>query len=221
MRAGVHHQIRRGPQVPGDLLPAAGTALGAAVGVHPRQVVGIDVRVTRTAERVPDSARASSRCRQATARHAFCTSREFAERAEDLGAVVVEQLGRRHQVGGAANQIRPAAFEAVGGVVGESDRGHQRLVDVAAVVVERPRGRHRVLQSVPQVRRGVGVDVGEVGHRAVSSRSAASADSGRRGSGCRSPATRRTSVAESGERLGGRGQRLVQLDGIDLLRDAT
>src|SRR5437763_6238412 len=42
-RSGVHHLVRRRPQVPGDRLPAAGPTLGATPGVHPRQVVRIDV----------------------------------------------------------------------------------------------------------------------------------------------------------------------------------
>src|SRR5882762_10624125 len=49
--AGVYHQIRRGPQVTRDRLPAPRPALGTTVCVHPRQVVRVDVRVVRSDQR--------------------------------------------------------------------------------------------------------------------------------------------------------------------------
>src|SRR5262245_31452704 len=85
-------------------------------------------------------------------RGALLHDRVLAEGAEEHAAVVVEERGRRDQVGGAANQVWPATFEAVGGVVGEADSGHQRLVDVGAVVVEGLRRDHRIVEAGPQVR---------------------------------------------------------------------
>src|SRR5882757_10961413 len=45
---GIRHQIGPGPQVSGDLLPAAGPALGSTVRIDARQVVGIDERIAPT-----------------------------------------------------------------------------------------------------------------------------------------------------------------------------
>src|SRR3954469_11283721 len=40
-RAGIHHQIRRRPQVAGDRLPAPGAPAGSTASVHARQIVRI------------------------------------------------------------------------------------------------------------------------------------------------------------------------------------
>ena len=63
------------------------------------------------------------------------------------------------------DQVRAAALEDVAAGVAESDRGHQRLIEVALLLVEGARGGHRVLQAVEQVRRRVGVHVGQVGEQ--------------------------------------------------------
>ena len=63
----------------------------------------------------------------------------------------------------AADEIRSAALETLGGGAAEPDGGHQRGVDVAPCVVDRARGGHGVVEPVPQVGRGVGVNVGQVG----------------------------------------------------------
>ena len=92
------------------------------------------------------------------------TSAIVADGAEDHAAVVVEQLRRRHQVGGAAHQVRARRVRRSRSSVGEAERGHQRRIDVAALVVEGARRGDRASSPLEQVRRRVGVHVGQCRH---------------------------------------------------------
>lgn len=70
---------------------------------------------------------------------------------------------RWHQVRHAANEVRLAALEDIGGVVAESHGREQRGVDVLLLGIERARGDHRVVECIPKVRAGLGVDIGQIG----------------------------------------------------------
>ena len=199
----------------GDLLPASRCAAGAAPGVHPGQVVRIDVRVRCArqpdveVDRVAVAARAVLRLR----------GRVVADHAGQFGAVGVQQPAGGNQVALAGDEVRRTGLEHVGTGVAESGRREQRSVQVALLLVEGAGGGHRVVQEAPEVGAGLGVDVSQVrqlldvgtqlrhlrvdvveDHVAVADRLPELG-------------------AQAVECLGGRREREVQLDRVHLLRD--
>ena len=188
LKAGVHHQIRERVQVSGDLLPTAGTALRPAVGVHPWQVVRVDERVARRTDRSVRLA-ARSRCRRRAPWQASAPPRRSCGwcRRSSRGS---RRAASSWAVGPAAPRTRygPPRSKLSAAVLAEADRRHQRGVDVVPLVVERARGGHGVRRGRRTGRRTASAYTSARSATPSPCRrgSAASAGSGRRGSGSRS-----------------------------------